>query len=339
MVRAKYSIVIPAYNAASHISKCLDSILNQNYRDFEVIIINDGSTDNTMDILNNYKKQYQNVTVISQDNLGPGAAREQGIKHASGSYIMFSDTDDYWKDNFLTEIDYYIEKWKPDILEFGYCRIDTKDIVLSTHPMKNLQFRSDSCIELYINQQHITNYLWNKVFSAKLFDKVIIPHLYAGEDAAVLLQLFDNAKYYVSISNIYYNYVMSKDSLCRAPFNQRKLDIVKSDDFMFKYLSQVRPDLQDKLAYAICARTAVLYCELIISHVSNKNQIGVTLIQRYKTYRSMIRNYFSASESFSIKRKGIVCLFKTSPSVCALIYSSIIKINQIVNAVTKAIRN
>ena len=320
MTKTKYSIVIPAFNAALYIDKCLDSILNQNYQDFEVIIVNDGSTDETLKIVNDYTRSYSNVIVLSQDNAGPGAARELGVKHASGNYIMFSDADDYWDSNFLAGIDVCIEKWGPDILEFGYRKVDLNGEIISNHPMIHTQYTNANCVEYYVDQRNTTNYLCNKVFSAKMFQGVHFPHLYAGEDAAVLLQLFVNARSYVSVSDIYYNYVMSPKSLCRAPFNIKKLDVVKSDDFMYDYLSKVRPDLCDKLAYAISARNAVLYCELMLSEVEEKEQIGAILKQRYKKYRSCAGNSRKVSESYSVQRKGIVFLFGITPNMCVLIY-------------------
>ena len=115
MIKIKYSIIIPAYNASSHINKCLDSILNQTYENFEVIIVDDGSTDDTLKILNKYAQQYSNVYILSQENAGPGAAREKALKYIKGDYVIFSDADDYWEYNFLTHINDIIEKCKPDI--------------------------------------------------------------------------------------------------------------------------------------------------------------------------------------------------------------------------------
>lgn len=325
MIKIKYSIIIPAYNASSHINKCLDSILNQTYENFEVIIVDDGSTDDTLKILNKYAQQYSNVYILSQENAGPGAAREKALKYIKGDYVIFSDADDYWEYNFLTHINDIIEKCKPDILEFGFRKVEPSGEILSNHPMNPIQLKNQDCIKHYVYQKNTTNYLCNKVFSAKLFEGVKFPHLYAGEDAALLLQLFSNAKLYVSIPDIYYNYVMSPASLCRKPFNLSRLDILKSDEFMYNYLSKRYPNLSETFAYAICARSAVLYCELMLSEVEDKNQFKPIIKQQYEKYHLVIKNRKIASKPYSLQRKGIVFLFRISPSLCSLVYKIIKK--------------
>ncbi len=90
------SVIIPAYNIAEYLSESIDSVLNQTYQHFEVIIVDDGSTDNTADVVNKYVKSQANVKYIHQENKGPGAARNKGIKEAKGEYIAFLDADDIW---------------------------------------------------------------------------------------------------------------------------------------------------------------------------------------------------------------------------------------------------
>lgn len=96
----KISIIIPAYNAEMDIKKCIDSILNQTFKDFELIIVNDGSNDNTLNICNEYKKNDQRIRVINKDNGGVSSARNIGIGESTGEYIMFCDSDD-WIDSEL----------------------------------------------------------------------------------------------------------------------------------------------------------------------------------------------------------------------------------------------
>lgn len=323
VIKIKYSIIIPAYNATLYINKCLKSMLDQAYHNYEIIIVNDGSTDDTLQIINDYAQRYSNVVVLSQNNSGPGAAREYALKYATGDYILFSDADDYWEKDFLTGINTSIEKWHPDILEFGYRKVDIKGTSVGHHSIINMYITNGDCLKEYVRQNNTTNYLCNKAFSAKLFEHVKFPHLYVGEDAAVLLQLFANAKLYVSVPEVYYNYVMSPTSLCRAPFNTRKLDILKSDNFMHDYLSNINADLSEKLAYAICARSAVLYCELMLSKNEDKGQSRAVIKQHYKKYRSFIHNKKKASESYSLQRKGIVFLFSISPWLCVHTYKFI----------------
>lgn len=96
-----FSIIIPVYNSEKTIEKSLKSVFNQTIQDFEIIVVNDGSTDHSLEILNKYKTAHSNMTIINQKNAGPGMARNNGIKIAKGEYISFLDADDYWSEDFL----------------------------------------------------------------------------------------------------------------------------------------------------------------------------------------------------------------------------------------------
>src|SRR5690606_15785652 len=97
----KVSVVIPVYNAERHLRKCLDSVLNQNYSEYEVLIIDDGSTDNSLEIADEYSGKYEIIKVYSQINQGPSAARNTGIQHTTTPYITFLDADDKLREDYL----------------------------------------------------------------------------------------------------------------------------------------------------------------------------------------------------------------------------------------------
>ena len=98
----KLSVIIPVYNAEETIEKCLNTLLNQTFNEYELIVINDGSTDNTSNILDKFKKN-KNIVIINKQNEGIGKARNIGIKEARGEYITFVDSDDYVDEKMLEE--------------------------------------------------------------------------------------------------------------------------------------------------------------------------------------------------------------------------------------------
>lgn len=117
----KISIIIPCYNVEKYIKECLDSILMQELKEFEIICINDGSTDNTLEILNSYKEKYSNIKIINQSNKGLSTARNVGMKYAEGKYIYFVDADDFLSnDKALSLIYNEVEKNKLDVLFFSF---------------------------------------------------------------------------------------------------------------------------------------------------------------------------------------------------------------------------
>ena len=96
MKKPKFSIIVPVYNTEKYLKRCLDSIKSQSFKDYEVIIVNDGSTDNSSDIISKYPYK-----IINQENLGLSRARNNGVKEASGDYLIFLDSDDYIEKDLL----------------------------------------------------------------------------------------------------------------------------------------------------------------------------------------------------------------------------------------------
>lgn len=120
----KISIIIPVFNVGDYLHQCLDSVLSQDFVDFEVICVDDGSTDNSLDILKNYVQRDLRVKVISQTNMGPGNARNVGLKHAKGKYVLFVDSDDFLSKNSLNQIYNNAESNQSDIVMFDFYQFD-----------------------------------------------------------------------------------------------------------------------------------------------------------------------------------------------------------------------
>ena len=117
----KVSIIIPVYKTELYLKQCVDSVLNQTYKDIEVILVDDGSPDQCPLICENYKKEDKRVIVVHKKNGGLSDARNEGIKKSSGKYLTFIDSDDYWSDNdFLANINKQINETEPDVIVFGY---------------------------------------------------------------------------------------------------------------------------------------------------------------------------------------------------------------------------
>ncbi|MDT8394528.1 MAG: glycosyltransferase [Bacteroidales bacterium] len=114
-----FSIIIPVYNVAAYLEKCLDSILGQGFREIEVICINDGSTDDSANILENYASQYAVMKIVSMANSGTAAARNEGIRMALGEYLLFVDSDDWLEDGCLTTIHERLQNDPLDVLSFN----------------------------------------------------------------------------------------------------------------------------------------------------------------------------------------------------------------------------
>lgn len=125
------SIIIPVYNAAQYIRRCIDSILEQDFEDYEIILVNDGSSDSSLDILREFEKNNKNIRVIDQSNSGASVARNKGIEVAKGTFIMFIDIDDYISSDYLSTFFDSITTLEADIVIGGFKRVENEKTMYS----------------------------------------------------------------------------------------------------------------------------------------------------------------------------------------------------------------
>src|SRR5699024_4953921 len=118
-MQIKYSVIIPVYNAEKTLKRCLDSLLGQKRQDVEIILINDGSSDRSGEILDEYRRKYGSIVSLEQENSGVSAARNRGLNAAMGSYILFVDSDDYVSEDYFNVIDEAGEKEDSDLIVFA----------------------------------------------------------------------------------------------------------------------------------------------------------------------------------------------------------------------------
>ncbi len=206
----KFSIILPAYNATKTINKCIQSVISQSYSNWELIAIDDGSSDNTYEVLQNYSNQDSRIIVVNQKNSGPGFARNKGISLALGDYIAFIDADDYWENDFLELINEKIKKNDPDIVFYDLIHeTETGRFIRNTLLSKY----SSSTKEELLRMQMTGKFEWGMV---KVIRKSIIAenNLHFSPDAVgeEAIFSFDVLKYCNNISFVdkpVYHYVSS----------------------------------------------------------------------------------------------------------------------------------
>lgn len=223
----KVSVIVPIYNAEKYIVKCLNSILNQSYEDYEVICVNDCSPDNSRDIILEYVKKYpEKVRFLENEkNTGPGLCRDWAIREAKGKFVTFVDSDDYIAEDFLETYICEIEKKQYDIVIGGY--------------IKDIEGKIKKC---YVNDSvwSIVSYsigcakLYNRQFL--LDNKIEFSAIHCGEDILFAMSVFFNdAKYSIIHYAGYYNY-FNVNSTTRTLSYDKKLecDISSMFDFFLK---------------------------------------------------------------------------------------------------------
>lgn len=221
------SVIIPVYNTENYLEKCLLSVLNQSFKNIEVIIVNDGSSDNSLKIINDFMNTDSRIKLINQENQGLGAARNTGIKEAKGEYIIFVDSDDYINSNGLEILYNQAIKTSADIITTRYQKVLENGEIIYQSPYINTQSNDD-----YFKNNLMANIpmmAWNKMYKLELFIKnnILFPVNTIYEDVPVALKLSYYSKKISSLDFCYYNWLERDMSLSRNIQKKNIDDIIK----------------------------------------------------------------------------------------------------------------
>src|SRR5690554_5717357 len=242
----KFSIIVPAYNIDKFINNTINSVINQTYSHWEMIIINDGSTNNSLEILNNIALNEKRIKIINQENMGPLLARENGIKNSSGDYIMFLDADDFYDYNTLEIIRETILIENPDLILFGANKVNVNGDFL--HSIKHIYGSNQEV--LVLNKEEVlmdflkTNKLNNVAF--KVIKRVVLikdedqyykyGRLIQTEDRLKSLPMIYNSDKIVYIDKKLYNYRTNPSSTSQNYSLKNFIDSLKCETIIEKFL-------------------------------------------------------------------------------------------------------
>ena len=225
----KISLIIPFYNGEKFCEKIFDLIFKQNYKNYEVICVDDGSTDNTLKILKSIEKSNSKVKVFTQKNTGPGFARKLGFQKSSGDIVLFYDSDDsLYDENVFQNILQSFEKENPDIIFYDLI-ITSKSGEFISKVIKDFDLRDEICdISLLENCLFKTN-LCNKVFKRKLLNDDMFYNGSNFEDAYTLLSYLQNCNtFYYSSKHFYINNeVLNPNSLTKSINSEKIMQVIE----------------------------------------------------------------------------------------------------------------
>ena len=313
---SKISIIIPVYNAAAHIDKCLESIVGQTFTDIEIILVNDGSTDNSAEKCDNWAKKDSRIKVIHKPNGGVSSARNAGLDAASGKYITFADSDDWIAPNAMETCVSEMDAHQLDLLVCGYNTVfpdRTTTNCMDCNMFTRSEYKEN--ISRYIGTSVGFNSVWNKVYSA---DIIKLYHIRFDETMQINEDGVFNCRYFIAahrikcIPNAFYYYNMT-DSNSTA---KGRIDYLPQG----KKFSQAMIDAtQSKGLYSYAAEAINdFYCHMLRIHLMfillpNKNitdeQRTECLSELFASRDSLILKNFLATLP-GIKNKVLYFIYK-----------------------------
>ncbi len=228
----KFSIVIPVYNVEKYIDRCLKSIVNQSYKNYEVIIVNDGTKDNSVEIINKYTKKYKNFTLCNKENGGLSDARNYGIDYVTGDYLLFIDSDDYINEDLLKELNSVLEEKEYDLIKFKINLVDDEGNFIRT------ENGMDTSKEVSLSEifgEEFCEPAWTYCYNVKFWkeNKFKYSKGKIHEDFGLTPEIIMSASNIYYLNYFGYNYVQRENSIMTTKSVEK--DIKKAYDMLEQF--------------------------------------------------------------------------------------------------------
>lgn len=256
------SIIIPVFNLENYIKNCLDSILLQTYKNLEILIVDDGSTDTSPSICDSYSDIDSRIKVFHTQNGGAAHARNIALKHMTGDLVTFIDGDDYVDSSYIEMLYNNMINKNADI---SICKwIDVYDN--SSHKALPSTFTKTfdrySGLKALMYQIDFDSAMWVKLYKSKLFDGITFPEGNLYEDLAIIYKIFDRANTIAYTDYAGYFYMIRKTGTTLIKFKPQKMDLIDVIDEMQYYILNKYPDLKKSVFSRVARANFHIYLQI-----------------------------------------------------------------------------
>ncbi|MCM1286173.1 MAG: glycosyltransferase [Acetobacter sp.] len=261
MQNSLISIIVPVYNVEKYLDKCIESIVNQTYKNLEIILVDNGSFDNCPKICDEWAKKDSRIKVIHQkENKGAASARNAGMAVASGNYIGFTDSDDYIEANMY---EFLLKQLIEADADISVCDYQVNDESSGEANSKNIT--AEEALKLILIGDYKYGVIWNKLYKKEIVKNIQMPNLQCCEDLVYNYYAFKNSNIIVESNFKLYHYFQHENSIVHSEFNKGSLDAVVSKEIMMN-------DVTDKEFLPYAVRGYVSSCFVVLSGIINSGK-------------------------------------------------------------------
>lgn len=280
----KVSVVVPIYKVEKYLNRCIDSILNQTYKDIEVILVDDGSPDRCGIIAEEYAAADPRIKVIHKVNGGLSDARNAGMQHITGNYTMFVDSDDWLSSSAIDMLMTTCKRYKADVVQSAFYYA-YEDYLLFDHKQyspkgKPVILNRESLMYELVKNERVKNFAWGKLYKTSILHGIPFKKGVLFEDVFWSHQVMDRVKKFILINQPLYFYLQRSDSIV-ASYTPRNLDILAGLKERHKFIEEKYQELVNE-SYKVLLRTSLIHYNLLILNW-RKDKRG--------SYRKEIRDY------------------------------------------------
>ena len=289
------TVVIPVYNVEKYLKRCIDSILIQEWKNYDILLVDDGSTDNSPQICDDYAKAYDIISVIHKENGGLSEARNTGISNAEGEYVYFLDSDDWIEPNTFSDLAKVIESDQYDIISFNQEFVKSEHDIIKSDSKRTKRLTGKEALIDMFSYGFITGFATDKIYRKALFTKNTIqfPVGKYYEDLGTNYKLFLAAKKVYATNQKYYHYLIDNPDAITQSWNEKKLRD------MFEFYKEV--------FYSDFVRSQLNQEELHISQLYYVNGLTHILASLYKAKLHKHYSEIASEVKQELEKNKITC--------------------------------
>lgn len=295
------TVIIPVYNAEEYLDRCIKSVINQSYKNIEIILVDDGSTDNSGSICDKYKDVDKRIKTIHKENAGVSEARNSGLEMASGYYINFVDADDYIDKDMIRKLVTAIENTKSEIAICNYYYNKSTNLE-NTMSVTNI-------MEKILSKKYFRGYVFNKLYKKELINKIRFhSDIYIAEDLLFNCEYLLKCKKCSYLNEKLYYYCDNKNSTLNKKINSKYLTIIDAYEKIEKIYKENYSEIIEKLYEDILK----IICDIIYRNSKNceEERLNIMdLMPQKKKYYKILMN----SKKISIYKKAEIYIYSKFP--------------------------
>ena len=306
------SVVIPVYNVEKYVEKCLDSVINQTYQNLEIIIVNDGSTDNSLSVCQKKKLSDSRIKLINKENGGLSSARNAGIECAQGEFICFIDSDDWIELDYIEVLLNGMENTNVDISVIQMIKVkDFNKIAFQSESQTKWDiFERETAMRELFSSNLIGYSANNKLYRISLFKSIRYPEGMLMEDKGTTYRLIDSSTKVAVNGSTKYHYYLRDNSILRKDFNQKNFDSFIIHEEILNFMDEHYPSISPKVKSRYVYEAIRMMMRMIESNYTSKLDY-TKCMDIVEKYQSEVLN----DNKISVKLKFITKLLVKFPSL------------------------
>ena len=329
------SVIIPVYKVEKYLSRCVNSIINQTYKELEIILVDDGSPDNCGNICDDFSKLDARIKVIHKENGGLSSARNNGLLVAKGEYIAYADSDDYVDITMYEKMINCLENSNADIVQCGYSIIyeddnqsilQRKDVLLNSTIIESKK----SILDAFFEIGKIDHVVWNKLYKREVVENVQMVEGRWYEDTMATFDILLNAHSMVTIAEPLYMYIQRSDSIMGKAFCEKNFDSLYAAEYVALKAHEYAKPFVNHAKILLCLNCAYLYIKLRLANLDipmqskHSKRIWETFIKAWAEAKNDFKHVNMKNSS-----KIMIRLYRFSPNILYYVYSMKEKLSKV----------